>query len=81
MALSDETKLNLVIAALVGKIHEFPDWDSLKTFLQSVTKEQLKNFIVTVLQTAADEDALVSTELLTTYQDKLDLLNEVTNDI
>jgi len=74
MALSDLRKLDLVRGAIVSWLHNFQDWQSLKTALQGLTKAQLKTFILNVIQAESDADLQAST-------DKSELYTEVTNDI
>lgn len=81
MALTDGQKLLLVRDAIVAKLWAFPDWASFKSFLQGLTKVQIKTFVLTALQSASDDDGVKSTDLLAAQQDKLDLHTEVTNDI
>ena len=66
MAFSDENKLGIVRAAIVEKLNEFKDWGVFKTFLQNVTKDQIKTFIINKLAEAqtlkVDQIAVLQTE-------------------
>jgi len=66
MAFSDEEKLGIVRAAIVEKLNDFREWEALKTFLQNVTKDQIKTFIINKLAEAqtvkVDQVAVLQTE-------------------
>lgn len=81
MAYSDEMKLIIVRDAIIWKLIQFSDWATFKTFLQGLTKDQIKTFIVSRLQSAQIEKTTIIASEQQHGVDLGELETEITNDV
>jgi hypothetical protein len=70
MALSDEEKLEIAVRAFKKKLYSYASWEDFKVFLTTVTREQIKTFIInsvnaekTQHQTIVDDETANVSEL------------------
>lgn len=81
MALTDGQKLGAVKMAIINRIEQFDDWTVFKLFLQGITKDQIKAFIIARL----DEIQTSKENAILLYQQELidfgDLETEIDTDM
>ena len=81
MAFTDEEKLGVVRAAIIERLNAFTDWTVFKTFLQGLTRDQIKTFIINKLQEAQTEKTTLTAVLAQEETCLAELESEISSDV